>query len=58
MIHLHVKGHDWLINTGKLSQWRSLTEPYLQSQGVNRLDELILCEAPAHEAEVLEAGER
>jgi competence protein ComEC len=35
VIHLHVKGHDWLINTGKLSQWRSLTEPYLQFQGVN-----------------------
>jgi hypothetical protein len=54
VIHLHVKGHDWLINTGKLSQWRSLTEPYLRFQGVNRLDELILNDAPAHEAEVLE----
>jgi ComEC/Rec2-related protein len=55
VIHLHTKGRDWLINTGKLSQWHSLTEPYLQSQGVNRLDELILCDASAHdEAEVLE----
>ena len=54
VIHLHVKGRDWLFNTGKLSQWRSFTEPYLQSQGVNRLDELILCDAPAHEAEILE----
>jgi ComEC/Rec2-related protein len=52
--HLRLKGDDWLINTGKLSQWRSLTEPYLQSQGVNRLDKLILCDAPAHEAEILE----
>jgi ComEC/Rec2-related protein len=54
VIHLHVNGHDWLINTGRLSQWRSFTGPYLQSQGVNRLDELILCEATAHQAEVLE----
>jgi hypothetical protein len=54
VIHLHVNGHDWLINTGRLSQWHSLTEPYLQSQGVNRLDELVLCDAPAHEVEVLE----
>jgi ComEC/Rec2-related protein len=54
VLHLHVKGHDWLVNTGKLSQWRSLTEPYLQSQGVNRLDELLLCGAPAQQAQVLE----
>jgi len=53
VIHLHLKGHYWLINTGKLSQWHSLTEPYLRAQGVNRLDELILCEAPPHETEVL-----
>ena len=54
VIHLHIKGHDWLVNTGKLSQWRTRTEPYLQSQGVNRLDELILCDTPAHEREVLD----
>ena len=54
VIHLHIKGHDWLINTGKLSRWRGITEPYLQSQGVNRLDELILCDTPAHEIELLE----
>jgi ComEC/Rec2-related protein len=54
VIHLHLENGDWLINTGKLSQWRSLTEPYLQSQGVNRLEKLILCGAPAHEAEILE----
>jgi len=53
VVHLHLKGHDWLINTGKLSQWHSLTEPYLRGQGVNRLDELILCEASPHEDEVL-----
>jgi competence protein ComEC len=53
VLHLHVKGHDWLVNTGKLSQWRSLTEPYLQSQGVNRLD-VLLCGAPAQQAQVLE----
>jgi competence protein ComEC len=54
VIHLHVKGRDWLINTGKLSQWRGITEPYLQSQGVNRLDELILCDASPHEGAILE----
>ena len=56
--HLHVGGHDWLINTGKLSQWRTVTEPYLQAQGVNRLDELILCDAPAHATEILEQVEK
>jgi competence protein ComEC len=54
VIHLHLKDRDWLINTGKLSQWRSLTEPYLQSQGVNRLEELILCGATAHQTEILQ----
>ncbi|MBV9107649.1 MAG: ComEC family competence protein [Verrucomicrobia bacterium] len=54
VLHLHIKGHDWLINTGKLSHWRSITEPYLQSQGVNRLEELILCDTPAHEIQLLE----
>jgi ComEC/Rec2-related protein len=54
VIHLHVKGHDWLINTGKLSQWRSLTEPYLQFRGVNRLDELVLCETYPHVESVLD----
>jgi competence protein ComEC len=54
VIHLHLKGHDWLINTGKLSQWRSLTEPYLQFRGINRLDELVLCEAYPHVESILE----
>ena len=54
VIHWQIKGHQWLMNTGKLSQWHSFTEPYLQSQGVNRLDELILSDAAAHQAEVLE----
>ncbi len=54
VIHLHVKGRDCLINTGRLSQWRRLTEPYLQSQGVNRLDEVLLCGTPTHQAQVLE----
>jgi competence protein ComEC len=54
VIHLHVKSRDWLINTGKLSQWRSVSEPYLQFRGVNRLDELVLCEAYPHAESVLE----
>jgi competence protein ComEC len=54
VLHLHVKGRDWLVNTGKLSQWRSLTEPYLKFRAVNRLDELVLCEASAHPESILE----
>jgi ComEC/Rec2-related protein len=50
VIHVHLKGHDCLINTGKLSQWRAITEPYLQSQGINRLDTLILYNARSREA--------
>src|SRR5260370_24670419 len=50
VIHVHSKGRDWLINTGKLSQWRAITQPYLQSQGINRLDTLIFSDAHAREA--------
>jgi Competence protein len=48
--HVHLRGQDWLINTGKLSQWRAITQPYLQSQGVNRLSTLILSDPHAREA--------
>jgi competence protein ComEC len=54
VVHLHVRNHDWLVNTGKLSEWRRITEPYLQSQGVNRLDELILCDPPAYKVELVQ----
>jgi hypothetical protein len=50
VIHVHLKNQDWLINTGKLSQWRGITQPYLQSQGINRLDNLIFSDAHAPEA--------
>jgi competence protein ComEC len=50
VIHVHLRGQDWLINTGKLSQWRAITEPYLQSQGVNRLSTLIFSDQHAREA--------
>jgi len=50
VIHVHLKGQDWLINAGRLSQWRTITQPYLQSQGVNRLDTLIFSDAHAREA--------
>jgi ComEC/Rec2-related protein len=50
VIHVHLRNQDWLINTGKLSQWRAITQPYLQSQGVNRLDTLIVSNAHAREA--------
>ena len=46
--------NTWLINTGKLSQWHSFTEPYLQFSGVNRLDELVLCETYPHLESILE----
>jgi ComEC/Rec2-related protein len=50
VIHVHLNGQDWLINTGKLSQWRAITQPYLQSQGINRLGTLIFSDAHAREA--------
>jgi ComEC/Rec2-related protein len=50
VIHVHLKGRDWLINTGKTSQWRAITQPYLQSQGINRLDTLIFSDPHAREA--------
>jgi len=50
VIHVHLKNQDWLINTGKLSQWRAITQPYLQSQGINRLDNLIFSDVHAPEA--------
>ena len=50
VIHVHLKNQDWLINTGKLSQWRGITQPYLQSQGINRLDNLIFSDTHAPEA--------
>ena len=42
VLHIHEKNHDWLVNTGKPSQWARITEPYLQSQGINRLQKVIL----------------
>ncbi len=50
VVHVHLKAQDWLINTGKLSQWRAITQPYLQSQGVNRLNTLIFSDGHAREA--------
>jgi hypothetical protein len=48
VVHIHVGSQEWVINTGKLSEWRQITGPYLQSQGVNRLDRLILPDPPSH----------
>ena len=53
IIHVHIHGHDWLVNTGNLSEWRAVTAPYLRYQGINQLDELVECDPPAHEAKVI-----
>ena len=54
IIHVHIHGHDWLVNTGNMSEWRAVTAPYLRYQGINQLDELIECDPPAHEAKLME----
>jgi len=53
IIQIHINGHDWLVNTGNLSEWRAVTAPYLRYQGINQLDELIECDPPAHEAKLM-----
>jgi ComEC/Rec2-related protein len=53
IIHAHINGHDWLVNTGSLSEWRAVTAPYLRYEGVNQLNELIECDPPAHEAKLM-----
>jgi hypothetical protein len=42
VFHLHSASDDWLINTGTESKWRHVTEPYLQTNGVNRLGTIIV----------------
>lgn len=42
VFHLHSANDDWLINTGTESKWRHVTEPFLQTRGVNRLGAIIL----------------
>jgi ComEC/Rec2-related protein len=42
VLHVHEKNRDWLVNTGKPSQWDRITEPYLRSQGINRLEKVFL----------------
>jgi ComEC/Rec2-related protein len=54
VVHIHAGSHEWVITTGKLSEWREITGPYLQFQGVNRLDRLILPEPPSHAGRFLE----
>src|SRR5207237_1369569 len=43
-----------LINTANLTHSHCITKPYLQSQAVNLLDELILCNSPSHQADVVQ----
>lgn len=54
IVHIHACSHDWLMNTGRLTAWRNITAPYLRSQGVNRLDRLIVTDPPSHERKLLE----
>src|SRR6516225_954160 len=58
VLHVHEKNHDWLVNTGKPSQWGRITEPYLQSQGINRIEKVVLCHASAGQTGTLERSRR
>jgi ComEC/Rec2-related protein len=53
IFHIHAGGHDWLINTGRLSEWRAITGPYLRFEGVNRIERLILPDPPSHAGKLL-----
>ena len=58
VLHIHEKNHDWLLNTGKPSQWGRITEPYLQSQGINRIEKVVLCHVSAGQTGTLERSRR
>jgi competence protein ComEC len=58
VLHVHETNQDWLVNTGKPSQWNRITEPYLQSQGVNRIAKIVLCRTLARQAETLEQAKK
>ena len=58
VLHVHEQDHDWLINTGKESHWTRITEPYLQSQGVNRIARIVLCRPFVRQAETIEQARR
>jgi ComEC/Rec2-related protein len=58
VLHIHEQNHDWLLNTGKPSQWGRITEPYLQSQGINRIEKVVLCHASAGQTGTLERSRR
>jgi len=53
IFHIHAGSHDWLINTGQLSEWRAITGPYLRFQGVNRIERLVLPDPPSHAGKLL-----
>jgi len=53
IVYIHAGSHDWLINPGKLSEWREITGPFLRFQGVNRLERLILSDPPSHAGRLL-----
>src|SRR5262245_19080640 len=58
VLHVHEKNHDWLLNTGKPWHWTRITEPYLQSQGINQLDKVILSSTGPLRIEALEPVRR
>jgi ComEC/Rec2-related protein len=58
VLHVHEKNHDWLLNTGKPSHWARITEPYLQSQGINQLDKVIVSGTGPPRIEALEPVRR
>jgi competence protein ComEC len=54
VLHVHQGNHDWIVDTGKPSQWSRITQPYLQSQGINRIDKVVLWRTLPRQAETLE----
>jgi competence protein ComEC len=46
-VHVRTTGSDWLFDTGSLRDYDRVVRLYLRSQGVNRLDGLVLTHADA-----------
>ncbi len=56
VVHIHLKNQDILLNTGTTSQWRYVTLPYLQFEGVNALHHLLIStESERHSVPLSEA---
>ena len=56
VLHVHEKGRDWLVNTGKMSHWTRITEPYLQSQGINRIEKVVFFPSRPLQTETIQSA--